>query len=450
MKTILKKLTSLMVAFVMIFAMAPTAMAGIDVSVEDAYEECASLYPEFVENVKAQGVTDAQIIAFLETMQDYLLGLDTEVNEDNFEEYMIEAVNVAISKRAHIKVRDALIAAYPGAVVDGMDGIINPEFDPLVETIKSILFGKGDDVEEPEEDTTKELIVPTLPTREEVEPTVAPTEEETQKPTEEETEAPTEEETQKPTQAPTEEETEPPTEEKTEKPTEKETEKDFGNGAGNGNFDDTEDETEEDKPKPTEPVEKPTGKEPVAGGQLSFKDMGSAAWAEEAVKALVGMKIISGYPDGTFLPNKAITRAEFAKIIVLASGRYDKNAKCSFKDVPESQWYYSYVASAYECGFIKGRSADVFDPSSNITRADICTIVYRFITSVNSEFKPTKNVLFADANSIPAYAKDAVKALAGSGIINGVGNNKFDPLANATRAQSAKIVYGAINAALGM
>lgn len=184
--------------------------------------------------------------------------------------------------------------------------------------------------------------------------------------------------------------------------------------------------------------------------KTTFSDMGEASWAQEAVDALVNMGIISGYPDGTFLPNKSITRAEFAKIIVLASGRYDKNAKCSFTDVPESQWYYSYVASAYEMGFITGRSETIFDPNSNITRADICVIVYRYIKSINSEFKAGQNAAFADGDKIPAYAQEAVNALYSASIVGGMGNNKFEPLAQATRAQSAKIVYGAIKAALGI
>lgn len=426
MKMNLKKLVSLLVAVMMFVTCAPVAFAGVDYSVEDAYEECAVLYPEFVAKVKAQGISDEQIIALLYSIQEYLLALPIEITEENFEEYFMDAVYEAVSLRNHRDIRNALVAAYPDAVVDGTEGVIHEDFEPIMETIKAIIFGNGlldkGDEEETTEPTQTETDAPT-------EGTTAPTENATEAPTENTTEAPTEEATEKETVkvengatggggtggggVAVEEPTEAPTEKETEKETEKATEK--------------------------EETKKP-----------GFKDMNQAAWAEEAVNALVDMGIISGYPDGTFLPNKSITRAEFAKIIVLASGRYNKDAKCSFADVPENQWYYSYVASAFELGFITGRSETVFDPNSNITRADLCTVVYRFIKSINPEFKATAAANFADGDKIPSYAVEAVNALYSAKIVGGMGDNRFEPLSPATRAQSAKIIYGAINAALGL
>ena len=136
MKNITKKLISFLLAAVMLMSMTTAVMAGIEYSVADAYEECAELYPEFVDKIKAEGISDDKIIAFLETLQQYLLNLDVEITEENFEEYIIEAVNYAITLRKHIAVRNALVNAFPGAVVDGIDGIVNEEFIPLVETIK--------------------------------------------------------------------------------------------------------------------------------------------------------------------------------------------------------------------------------------------------------------------------------------------------------------------------
>lgn len=431
MKKMTKRITAILTAAIMLFTMAPVAFAGVEYSVEDAYYECAEIYPEFVNALLAQGVSDKQIITFLETLQEYLLNLDVEITEDNFEEYLIEAIGEAITLRKNIAVRDALIAAFPEAAVDGMDGIIHEDFVPIVETVKQIIFANGLlDKDESEEQETAET---TEPTEKETVETTEPTEKETVAPTE-----PTEKETVETTE-PTEKETDAPTEAPTAS---------AGNTAGGttggtaGGGDDLTDE------EATE-VATEAATEPATEHAVKFTDMNQAAWAEEAVNALVGMGILSGYPDGTFLPNKSITRAEFAKIIVLASGRYDKDAKCSFKDVKESDWFYSYVASAYELGFITGRSADVFDPNSNITRADLCTVVYRFIKSVNSEFKTTGTASFTDGDKIPSYAQEAVNALYSAGVVGGMGDGKFEPLAPATRAQSAKIIYGALNAAFG-
>lgn len=424
MKNIFKKLVALTTAVVMLFAMAPTANAGVEYSIEDAYEECASLYPEFVDAVLAKGASEANIISFLYDLQGYLLNVGEEVTEENFEPYVIKAINDTITKRPHMKLRDALIAAYPGAVLDGAEGVIAPEFEPLVETIKRIIFDNGlldDDVNdetqttEKEEETTEPEVKPTEPEVKPTEPEVKPTEPEV---------TPTEPEVK-----PTEPDNKPIT------------------GVG----DDVEDETGAQGPeeKPTTP-EKP---------KVTFSDMNQALWAEKAVYALVEMGVINGYPDGTFKPNNQITRAEFSKIIVLTSGRFSpKDTYTSaFADVAATAWEYPYVSAAYQFGFIKGRSETIFDPNSNITRADLCLIVYRYIKSINPEFKPKTNadgsmVTFADAMNVPSYAQEAVNALYSNSVapLRDTVNNKFEPTLPATRAECAVIVYNAINAALGL
>ncbi len=407
MKTIFKKLTALIVAMMMVLSFAPTAFAGIEYSMEDAFNQCAEIYPYFVETVTSQGVSNAQIITFLESVQTYLLGLDVEITEENFEGYLIEGVNNAMTYRKNIAVRDALLMAFPEAAVDGMDGIIHEDFVPIVETVKLILFG-GEEVE---------------------------------KPTEEPTEKPTEEPTEKPTEP-----TEEPTEEKTEadKPSGGDGGSTGGNGGGSTGGSGGGTATGGNEDADDTPVEEPT--QP----KVQFSDMNQAEWAREAVYALVERGIINGYEDGTFRPNRNITRAEFAKIIVIAAGKYDKNATCTFTDVPKDQWYYSYVASAYKEGFINGRSAEIFDPNSNITRADVCTIVYRFVKSINPLVKANGNVTFTDAADIPVWAVEAVTVLNTNKVADVLNNNKFEPVTNATRAQCAQILYRAINLGLGI
>ena len=454
MKTILKKLTALFVCMCFVLTGAPVAFAGVGMPVDEAFYECAAIYPEFVAEVTAAGATERQIISFLSDMQGYLFGLGFEITEDNFEDYMFDAITETMSKRAHVKLRDALLKAYPGAVVDGMDGIISPEFEPLVETVKIILFS-GED--EPEEETTEE---------EDTEPTTEPKDEET-RPTEPVTE-PTEGEA-KPTEPvtepaegevkPTEPVTEPtegevkPTEPATEPvggevPTEPKTEP-VGGGETGGPMIDEDEVTVPDEGATQRPIEK------------SFSDMNQAPWAEKAIYALYDMGIINGYPDKTFKPNNPVTRAEFAKIITLASGRYQEKDKAAyvsaFWDVPQTQWHYSYVSAALKFGFIKGRSQTIFDPESNITRADLCLIVYRYVKSINPEFKAKTNpdgsaITFADASLVPVWDAEAVNALYSTGVapLRDTVNNKFEPTLPATRAECALIVYNALRAALGM
>lgn len=172
---------------------------------------------------------------------------------------------------------------------------------------------------------------------------------------------------------------------------------------------------------------------------VSFTDINSSHWAYDPVICLAEKFILNGYLDGTFKPESNITRAEFAKIIVSATGSVDPYALSTFKDVNNRDWYYSYVSTAYSMGYITGYPDGSFRPNNNITRADICTIVNRVLKAQIS----SSASVFKDEVLIPSYAKDAVYALNSKGIINGYRDGTFAPLTFATRAQTAKIIYGA-------
>ena len=168
----------------------------------------------------------------------------------------------------------------------------------------------------------------------------------------------------------------------------------------------------------------------------SFTDIFETHWAYDSVKLLASKMILNGYLDGSFKPEFTITRGEFAKIIVSVSESYDISAESDFSDVLKDSWYYKYISSAYKKGFITGYPNGSFHPEDYITRADICTIVSRAL-GVSHAGDVT---LFSDDSTIPSYAREAVYALSGMGIINGMGNNIFSPLSMTTRAQTAHII----------
>lgn len=411
MKNALKKTVALLICVIFALPLSVSVIAEEEYTVRDAYFECAAMYPEFVENIKAQkqNVTDDQLIALLETIRANLLSRQEVIviDESNFYDELADAVTSAFSMRRHINARDAITAAYPDAVYDASQGVINEEFRPIYETVRRIIF---------DHDLAGNITEPTDPNSTE------PSSEDESDATE-----PSAESTQKPTGS-------------------------HGIGGGGTGVDRTEEPTQSPTENPTQKPTQPSTENPTQSAtDVAFTDMADAAWAQEAVSALVKMGIISGMGDGTFAPNRSITRAEFAKIIVMTSGQYDAKATCEFTDVKSGDWFYSYVASAKNLGLISGRSDTVFDPNAPITRAEICIIVYRYIKSVNSEFgRDVSNApVFTDAAQIPSYAIEAVTALSAAGIISGMGGGNFSPNTPATRAQSARIVYGAINAAMG-
>ena len=99
---------------------------------------------------------------------------------------------------------------------------------------------------------------------------------------------------------------------------------------------------------------------------------------------LTALGIIEGYPDGTFKPERNITRAEFAKIAVITMGLEKSadllaNVPSQFKDVKVGDWYTKYINVAANQGILKGYPNGNFRPEANITEAEALTIVLRLL-----------------------------------------------------------------------
>lgn len=107
-----------------------------------------------------------------------------------------------------------------------------------------------------------------------------------------------------------------------------------------------------------------------------FADVPMDQWYAKPVTTLAGLGIISGYPDGTFKPNSPITRAEFVTM-AMNFANAEKGTACSFPDVSENIWYYGAVAGATEHGWISGYPDGTFGPERNITRGEVASIINR-------------------------------------------------------------------------
>ena len=110
-----------------------------------------------------------------------------------------------------------------------------------------------------------------------------------------------------------------------------------------------------------------------------YSDVAAAAWYNNAISTLSNMGIVDGYPDGSFRPNASITRAELTKIAVSFFEYADKNYayKGEYSDVSGNEWYAGFVAAANALGLIEGYPDGTFLPNNPITRAETCTIVNR-------------------------------------------------------------------------
>lgn len=178
----------------------------------------------------------------------------------------------------------------------------------------------------------------------------------------------------------------------------------------------------------------------------SFNDVPTTEWYHDFVYHLVGLGILSGKGNNTFDPLGMITRAEFAKILAYASGDdlipYDQ--PCVFSD-SVNHWSTININWAYDKGIVTG-NGNGFAPDDKISRQEMAVMLKRYADykGVNLPQKMPQTV-FADDSAIASWAKEKVYRMQQAGIINGKGNNLFDPLGNATRAEAAKMISVYLN-----
>ncbi|EQD61166.1 S-layer domain protein, partial [mine drainage metagenome] len=171
-----------------------------------------------------------------------------------------------------------------------------------------------------------------------------------------------------------------------------------------------------------------------------FNDIPKGYFAAGAIDLLLGRDAISGFPDGGFHPDASVTRAQFAKMLVLTLGLPlpAQATSAGFSDVQGTAWYAPYVDAAVQAGLVKGVTATTFEPGTYITRGQIAVLVARAMGS----YKPTNplQVSFTDQSQIPAWALPSVMQAADAGIIHGLSNGSFGAQGNATRAEAAELL----------
>ena len=106
----------------------------------------------------------------------------------------------------------------------------------------------------------------------------------------------------------------------------------------------------------------------------TFSDVPKDAWYSLAIATLAELGIITGYEDGTFQPNKPITRAEFA-VVASRFAKLSTTRSIAFSDVPADHWAAKDIASAFARGWINGYSDGTYLPNKLITRAEVSKII---------------------------------------------------------------------------
>lgn len=168
----------------------------------------------------------------------------------------------------------------------------------------------------------------------------------------------------------------------------------------------------------------------------TFADVADTASYAEAVNALSALGAISGYEDGTFLPNNNITRAEVTTMVVaalnLTADAKNSGSTTQFADVnANAAWAAGYVNVGVAQGFISGMSATEFAPSENVTYAQVLSMLTRILGYGE----------FAEARG--GWPNGYLTAASTAGILSGVSAGANDAV---TRAQVAQLIWNAVQA----
>jgi S-layer homology domain len=184
-----------------------------------------------------------------------------------------------------------------------------------------------------------------------------------------------------------------------------------------------------------------------ARAAMTFTDVTPDSWANSYIQELASRDIIKGFPDGSFRPNDAVTRAQFSAMVQKAFSVAKVRNAVSFADVPTSYWGYQAIQNAYTTGFMAGFPTGEFRPNDQIPRAQVLVGLTNGLKySAPDAPDATLTAAFSDADSIPAYARTSIAAATTRQmVVNYPDVQRLNPNRTATRAEVAAFIYQALN-----
>lgn len=174
----------------------------------------------------------------------------------------------------------------------------------------------------------------------------------------------------------------------------------------------------------------------------SFTDLGGH-WAEDFIRALASMNLSNGFADGTYQPNKPMTRAEYAELVAAAFNPPAKREIPDFVDIGKESATYQAVRIAASGGFVGGFSDRTFRPKQNVQRLQV---IVSLVSGLALKAAKDGNLQkYRDRNLIPQSARAAVtSATIQNIVVNYPDIQQIQPNQDATRGEVAAMVYQAL------
>lgn len=159
----------------------------------------------------------------------------------------------------------------------------------------------------------------------------------------------------------------------------------------------------------------------------------SASWARQLIADMAAKRIVSGFPEGKFMPGKGVTRAEFVTLLANTLG-WEPGSAVYFKDDLPA-WAQGSIAAAVARGVVRGYGDGTFQPQKVVTRAEMAVMLDKALMLENSS-RPSN---YRDAKAIPSWAVQSIRNTKVAGIMQG-SDNRFRPKDIANRAEATAVM----------
>ena len=166
------------------------------------------------------------------------------------------------------------------------------------------------------------------------------------------------------------------------------------------------------------------------------------SWAKDYINILAQKQITTGMDAEHFNPKGKVTRAEFATFICRALHLEGGMESIQFSDVAPDAWYSNSINSLTELGIINGYEDGSFRPQREITREEMLTILIKAYYCIQEQEMPDEMeaLHFKDSDEISLWAVESIKAAYKLGLVEGDLMGYLNPKATATRAETAKVI----------
>ncbi len=178
---------------------------------------------------------------------------------------------------------------------------------------------------------------------------------------------------------------------------------------------------------------------------ITFADVANH-WAKAAINDMGSRMVVTGVGSSTYEPDRSITRAEFAAVVVRALGLQKGTTESAFGDVTLTDWFNGYVDTATAYSLIKGYDSTSYGPNDTITREQAMAIIARAMkltdlsVSLTDSEVSTLLAKYTDGAAVSDYAKTSAAICLKSGVVTGSSATTLSPKAYVTRAEVAVMV----------